>query len=215
MIILVSAGLPPSVVLTAVSRQDPAFLDRVDIKQHVPSPSSAAVYNIFRSCLNELSRSSLLSAGAKGSHSTDAATSSQPVPSQPATSSPSNRKRRRVAADLTPPPIKKPTAYVHIITSPSPVEDTLDGEKQEIPTLPATLMAQHQDATSPGQRIWRLAQRCQGFSFSGRTLRRLPVLGLAMYTWGGHIGMDEAIEALEKAVDEEVTAMESRNLKME
>ena len=173
------------------------------------------MYNIFRSCLNELSRSSLLSAGAKGSHSTDAATSSQPVPSQPATSSPSNRKRRRVAADLTPPPTKKPTAYVHIITSPSPVEDTLDGEKQEIPTLPATLMAQHQDATSPGQRIWRLAQRCQGFSFSGRTLRRLPVLGLAMYTWGGHIGMDEAIEALEKAVDEEVTAMESRNLKME
>ena len=179
----------------------------------MPSPSSAAVYNIFRSCLNELSRSSLLSAGAKGSLGTNAATSSQL--SQPATSSPSTHKRRRVGADLTPPPTKQPTAYVHIITSPSPVEDTLDGEKQEIPTLPATLMAQHQDATSPGQRIWRLAQRCQGFSFSGRTLRRLPVLGLAMYTWGGHIGMDEAIEALEKAVDEEVTAMESRNLKME
>jgi hypothetical protein len=36
-----------------------------------------------------------------------------------------------------------------------------------------------------------------------------------MYTWGGRIGMDEAIEALEKAVDEEVTTMESRNLKIE
>lgn len=105
--------------------------------------------------------------------------------------------------------------YVHIVTSPSPVNEAFDDEKEEILTLPATLMAQQQDATSPGQRIWRLAQKCQGFNFSGRTLRRLPVLGLAMYTWGGHIGMDEAIEALEKAVDEEVTAMESRNPKIE
>jgi hypothetical protein len=95
------------------------------------------------------------------------------------------------------------------------VENAFDDGKREIPTLPATLMAQQQDATSPGQRIWRLAQKCQGFNFSGRTLRRLPVLGLAMYTWGGHIGMDEGIEALEKAVDEEVTAMESRNVKPE
>jgi hypothetical protein len=130
-------------------------------------------------------------------------------------SSPPARKRRRIAADLTPTPTKQPTAYVHINVSPSPADEIFDGGKQKIPTLPATLMAQQQDATSPGQRIWRLAQKCQGFNFSGRTLRRLPVLGLAMYTWGGHIGMDEAIEALEKAVDEEVTAMESRNLKSE
>ena len=130
-------------------------------------------------------------------------------------SSPSARKRRRVTADRTPPPTKQPTAYVRIITSPSPVKETFDDEQQGIPTLPATLMAQQQDAASPGQRIWLLAQKCQGFNFSGRKLRRLPVLGLAMYTWGGHIGMDEAIEALEKAVDEEVTAMESRNLKIE
>jgi len=95
------------------------------------------------------------------------------------------------------------------------MERALDKYQNEIPTLPATLMAHHQDATSPGQRIWRLAQKCQGFSFSGRTLRRLPVLGLAMYTWGGHIGMDEAIEALEKAVDEEVTAIEGRDTKTE
>jgi len=120
-----------------------------------------------------------------------------------------------VTADLTPPPTKQLTAYVHIVASPSPAEEIFDDEQQDIPTLPATLMAQPQDAVSHGQRIWRLAQKCQGFNLSGRTLRRLPVLGLAMYTWGGQIGMDEAIEALEKAVDEEVTAMESRNLKIE
>lgn len=43
---------------------DPAFLDRVDIKQLIPSPSPAAIYNIFRSCLNELIRASLVDAAA-------------------------------------------------------------------------------------------------------------------------------------------------------
>jgi hypothetical protein len=183
----------------------------------VPSPSSAAVYNIFRSCLNELARSSLLTASTNASdiRDTDATTLPPPSQAQMASSSPSTRKRRRVTAEPTPPPTKQLTAYVHIVTSPSPEQEPFEEERQEIPTLPATLMAQQQDATSPGQRIWRLAQKCQGFNFSGRTLRRLPVLGLAMYTWGGHIGMDEAIEALERAVDEEVTAMESRNLKIE
>lgn len=68
-------------------------------------------------------------------------------------------------------------------------------------------MAQYQDPSSPGQRIWTLAQKCQSLQFSGRTLRRLPVLGLAMYTWGGRVGMSEAVDALEKAVEEEILAM--------
>lgn len=70
-------------------------------------------------------------------------------------------------------------------------------------------MSQCQDMLSPGQRIWKLAQKCQGLHLSGRTLRRLPVLGLAMYTWGGEVGMDEAIGALEKAVEEEVVAVQA------
>lgn len=76
-------------------------------------------------------------------------------------------------------------------------------------------MVQGQDSTSHGQRIWLLAQKCQGLQLSGRTLRRLPVLGLAMYTWAGDVGMSEAIGALEKAVDEEVTAMRKRDLMSE
>lgn len=40
--------------------------------------------------------------------------------------------------------------------------------------------------------------------FSGRTLRRLPILGLAMYTWGGECSLHDAISALESAVEQEL-----------
>ena len=92
------------------------------------------------------------------------------------------------------------------ITS-SPLKEPTNDEVSDIPTLAAALMSQCQDASSPGQRIWLLAQKCQGLHLSGRTLRRLPVLGLAMYTWGGEIGLEEAVGALERAVEEEVVAL--------
>ena len=50
---------------------DSAFLDRVDIKQLIPSPSPAAIYNIFRSCLNELVRSSLVDSHYYCQHESD------------------------------------------------------------------------------------------------------------------------------------------------
>lgn len=74
-------------------------------------------------------------------------------------------------------------------------------------------MVQGQDSNSYGQRVWLLAQKCQSLQLSGRTLRRLPVLGLAMYTWGGDVGMNEAMGALEKAVNEELLATETRDQK--
>lgn len=59
---------------------------------------------------------------------------------------------------------------------------------------------------SPGSKVWALAQRCVGFS--GRALRRLPVLGLAMYTWGGACALSEAVAALEAAVVQELVIVE-------
>ncbi|EGD90446.2 hypothetical protein H113_01906 [Trichophyton rubrum MR1459] len=47
-----------NVILT--SMQDSAFLDRVDIKQFVPPPSEIGVYEIFRSCLESLSKCGLI-----------------------------------------------------------------------------------------------------------------------------------------------------------
>lgn len=61
---------------------------------------------------------------------------------------------------------------------------------------------------SPGSRVWLLAQKCNGFS--GRTLRRLPILGLAMYTGVGNCSLDDAVSALEAAVEQELIAMKLR-----
>ena len=62
--------------------------------------------------------------------------------------------------------------------------------------------------SSSGSRVWNIAQKCVGFS--GRTLRRLPILGLAMYTWGGNCSLDDALSALEAAVNEELIAGKGR-----
>lgn len=61
---------------------------------------------------------------------------------------------------------------------------------------------------SPGARVWALSQKCEGFS--GRTLRRLPILGLAMYTGVGSCSLQDAVSALEAAVDQELKALKGR-----
>lgn len=62
----------------------------------------------------------------------------------------------------------------------------------------------HNQPLSPCRRLWTLSNRAAGFS--GRTLRRLPILGLAMYTWGGNCSLDDSVTALESAVDQELKA---------
>ena len=86
----------------------------------------------------------------------------------------------------------------------------------EVPTLSKMQVELMDQPSSAGYRIWALAQKCHGLS--GRTLRRLPILGLAMYTWGGEsITLDDAVSALEAAVDQELQAgkaKEERETKM-
>lgn len=47
-------------------------------------------------------------------------------------------------------------------------------------------------------KVMHLAKRCKGFS--GRTLRKLPLLAISMHTWGDSCPMDDALVALDKAV---------------
>lgn len=122
---------------------------------------------------------------------------------------PRTRKRKRTNRNPTPPPSKQRVAYVQLPSASDGSESTESFEQGTIPTLPTTLMAHPPDPASPGQRVWALAQRCQQLHLSGRTLRRLPILGLAMYTWGGEIRTNEAISALEKAVNEEISAVQN------
>lgn len=77
----------------------------------------------------------------------------------------------------------------------------------EQPTIPSYLelkMLHLNQPQCPGVRVWALAEKC--VSLSGRTLRRLPILALAMYTWGGDCSLYDAISALESAVEQELEA---------
>ncbi|KAM3415060.1 hypothetical protein BST61_g10195 [Cercospora zeina] len=161
----------PNVVVLCTSNLlgaiDPAFLDRVDIKQFVPSPSQPAIYNIFRSCLNAL----VVGTAAKGTSCPSWAGEGSPTDPPPECESP----------DEPPEP--------------------------SIPTLEEMQIAYHDQPQAACQRLWAIARKCEGFS--GRRLRRLPIHGLAMYTWCSTYSLDDAVTALEAAVDEELGAKSS------
>lgn len=42
---------------------DPAFVDRIDIKQYVGDPNPDAIFAILQSCINELGRKGLIGDG--------------------------------------------------------------------------------------------------------------------------------------------------------
>ncbi|KAI9876754.1 MAG: hypothetical protein M1830_005802 [Pleopsidium flavum] len=60
------------------------------------------------------------------------------------------------------------------------------------------------DPTSAAKQLWNTAEKCAGLS--GRTLRRLPALALALYTNSDPCPMNEALRALSQAVDDEFAA---------
>ncbi|EMC91359.1 hypothetical protein BAUCODRAFT_325315 [Baudoinia panamericana UAMH 10762] len=170
----------PNVIVLCTSNMitaiDHAFLDRVDIKQFVPSPSPAAIYNIFRSCLNELIRSNLVEMARV------------------------SRDPRQAKRSRTSPPSATSSSPEHEPSVPVPAP--------ELPTFSELQLNFMDRPQSPAYRVWIVARNSQGFS--GRTLRRLPILGLAMYTWGGSITVDDAISALEAAVEQELTAVKRK-----
>ncbi|TKA68120.1 hypothetical protein B0A55_08289, partial [Friedmanniomyces simplex] len=169
---------------------DQAFLGCVDIKQLSPSPSPAAIYNIFRSCLNELIRSSIVNT----TTTTAAAVQLTPTPPNPTTRDSFKPSR---ATPSHSPPTEKQEQEQEPWTLLPPSDLLL------LPTL-SFLQINLLDPShshTPGPGVWPLAQqKCA--NFSGRTLRRLPILGLAMYTWGAgaSVTLEEAVAALEKAV---------------
>ncbi|EME39347.1 hypothetical protein DOTSEDRAFT_75153 [Dothistroma septosporum NZE10] len=188
-------ALPNIIVLCTsnlIDAIDPAFLDRVDIKQLIPCPSPAAIYDIFRSCLNELVRASLID------------TTTLPVASQPlaaSASSPTKPAKRRA--------VRRSNTDLQSMDGPA----TSSPERWQLisaPSVPpyAEMMVHYNKPQSAGPRVWALAQKCEGLS--GRTLRRLPVLGLAMYTWGGNCSLENAVSALEQAVNQELLAKQMK-----
>ena len=155
--------------------QDPAFLDRVDIKQFVPSPSQSAIYNIFRSCLNAL----VADAAPDGT-----------------------------AHPVSPKEADTPAETPQQRTQTSPEDgSTTKPEKPSIATLEQMKIEYYEQPDAACRRLWTIARKCEGFS--GRRLRRLPIHGLAMYTWCSRYSLDDAVTALEAAVDEDLQVKSS------
>jgi pachytene checkpoint protein 2 len=125
--------------------QDSAFLDRVDIIERIPNPSSAASYEILRSCLNELLRCGIIQ------------------------------------------------RTLNIVI----VEDEEEGDV--FPPLAAVRCSV--DACSSAKHLLSIAERCAGLS--GRALRRLPYLGLALYGYGDTYSISDALSLLDAAVQKE------------
>jgi len=56
---------------------------------------------------------------------------------------------------------------------------------------------------SPGRVVAALADKCWGFS--GRKLRKLPLLAITMYTWGESCPLRDALDALKRVVDADLS----------
>lgn len=68
-------------------------------------------------------------------------------------------------------------------------------------TLPEVRLSGWAQPEHPSNSLWELAQKCE--SLSGRTLRRLPYLALAMYTYADKCTIEDALKALTLAIDSE------------
>ncbi|QDS72830.1 hypothetical protein FKW77_006888 [Venturia effusa] len=149
---------------------DAAFLDRVDVKQFIGNPSSAAAYEIFRSCLNELVRCGILLPADDDDPSQD-------------DDDPMSLIQYPSSDQSGPTPTKPPPASF-------------------FPSLLEVNVHLWDQPQAPGRKLWDIAQKCG--ALSGRTLRRLPFLSLAMYTYREECSVNEGLEALRLAVNEEL-----------
>ncbi|EER29833.1 ATPase, AAA family protein [Coccidioides posadasii C735 delta SOWgp] len=143
-----------------INALDSAFLDRVDIKQFVPLPSVRGVYEIFRSCLENLSQCGLIEGA---------------------------------TFEVVQRDTGSPGPGLEYMTRPA--------EALGIPRYEMALWYRLFSRSIP-KRLENIAEASVGLS--GRTLRRIPALSLVLYTTGACCSVDEAVDALEQGVEEEL-----------
>ncbi|KAK9390351.1 P-loop containing nucleoside triphosphate hydrolase protein [Lipomyces mesembrius] len=204
-----------------IDAMDPAFMDRVDVKQYVGLPSTAAIYEILRSCVLELVRCRLvrldqdqfsLDGNTESeidscdddmdmySSSRHSSRTSSPTPSiidldsdmsQRRNNGPRVRRARRMK---------------------SQVEELLLGsslsneEKIEalIPSYSQASLNVYSKPTAYSSRLIRIAQDCK--NLGGRTLRRLVVLAHAKYIHRPICSLADLLDALARVSAEEQIA---------
>lgn len=160
----------PNVIVLCTSNLvnviDPAFLDRVDVKQAIPNPSSEAAFDILRSTLNELIRTRVII----------------PSPACPISTAREEESDEQIAMREG-------------MEADEPIE-----EDYAVPNLAETRIAFHDMPDSTPQKLWTLAQMCDGVS--GRTLRRLPLKALAMHAYSTPYTMNDTLEAIRLVIQD-------------
>ncbi|MCJ1376729.1 hypothetical protein MMC20_007974 [Loxospora ochrophaea] len=191
----------PNIVVLCTSNlveaMDVAFLDRVDIKQLVPQPCAEARYEIYRMCYLDLAKARIIA----------------PISSLDGTvSKPTPLHNRNTPPETAVASITSPSDGASLLPSPreqgTPQETSavrLENHWSIIDShiLPSyDLMQLHfwLELASPARKLWDIAERSKGLS--GRALRRLPILSLAMHTMKDPCPIEEALDALSQAVED-------------
>lgn len=157
--------------------KDPAFLDRVDVKQFVPVPGSEVAYELLRAPLNEFMRCALITA--------------------PSTSTSTISSRANIDALAVVDNDVQMQNGSSAATAAQRVADENDDQASfRFPSLDELVVY----GSGMGERLMDIAARCVGMS--GRNLRRLPFMSLAMHTYGGAVSVDEALDAIQRCVGE-------------
>ena len=162
------------------------------MKQYIPNPSAKARYEVYRRCYLELALCGII---APVHHYEDGDTCM--VEGEPECGSPSNVTFQ---------------SRCHVL------------DKEVMPEFELMQLRYWSDPDSPARKLWSIAENSKvGFhsklpskfvngvtqDLSGRTLRRLPTLALALYTTIDPCPIEEALRALSCAVNDELQAKNS------
>ncbi|KAI9739754.1 MAG: hypothetical protein M1834_006474 [Cirrosporium novae-zelandiae] len=168
-----------------ITAMDSAFLDRADLKELIPNPSPKTCYEIFRRCLLDLASCGIISPDNNGDGLPDFYEMRLQTACDDTTSVPAMLAKVATKSEVSlklPRPAPSPSLHTNLNLYshlPNQTKQTLN---------PPTYTTQ---------------------ALSARTLRRLPALGIAMYSDKETCDLSEAIDALSKAVDKETEAMQT------
>ncbi|KAL8776983.1 MAG: hypothetical protein Q9194_002814 [Teloschistes cf. exilis] len=153
--------------------RDPAFLDRIDIRQYIPSPGTKTRYEIFRQCYLDLLECKVISLTKSGT-------------------SAENDMLGRTAKDAVVIHEEGPEHFCEQASEMIPTYDAMrlrahgDSSANEF---------------SVSNKLWTVAEKSAGMS--GRVLQRLPVQALAKHVAVDPCSIEEALDALARLVDEQ------------
>ncbi|KAK9246300.1 P-loop containing nucleoside triphosphate hydrolase protein [Lipomyces tetrasporus] len=206
-----------------IDAMDPAFIDRVDVKQYVGLPSTAAIYEILRSCVLELVRCGLVRLDhdmsslngstefeiGVGDDDMDTMYNSSRSSSRTSSSAPS---LVDLDCDVSQSVHNSGPRVRRARRMKSHVEELLLGsslsneEKIEalIPAYSQASLNIYSKPTTYSSHLIRIAQDCK--DLGGRTLRRLVVLAHAKYIHRPLCTVGDLLDALARATEEEQVA---------